>query len=183
LAREFGQVKEGMTDRWNEKKVMVMKEIMRAKMLQHEDVREALRSTGDASIEKNHPDDYYWGTGADGSGENVMGKIFLSFTLPLGMKGYLSLLSKYKKMMAIGTGLLIFGLLFWAPWMADDGGERAVWAVNDAYDEHGNTREFGRLSKRNPSECDGMHALWVPFGQLVTNCQRDWYVTFWGGIY
>jgi N-glycosidase YbiA len=77
LAREFGQAKEGMTEGWNEKKVFVMKEIMRAKMLQHEDVREALRSTGDAPIEKNHPDDSYWGTGADGSGENVMGKIWM----------------------------------------------------------------------------------------------------------
>jgi len=75
-AREFGQAKEGKDPDWNDKKVSVMKEIMRAKLLQHEDVRDALQRTNNAPILKNHPLDYYWGTGADGSGKNVMGKLW-----------------------------------------------------------------------------------------------------------
>ncbi len=75
LAREFGQTKEGRKENFD--KVTVMKEIMRAKLSQHKDVREILKATGEAVIEKNHPEDYFWGTGADGSGENMMGKIWM----------------------------------------------------------------------------------------------------------
>lgn len=75
LAREYGQAEDGRTPGFN--KVAVMKEIMKTKALQHADVREMLLKTGGATIEKNHPEDSYWGTGADGSGENVMGKIWM----------------------------------------------------------------------------------------------------------
>lgn len=75
LAREYGQATEGRTPAFN--KVAVMTEIMRAKRDQHADVEAVLRNTGDNIIIKNHPDDYYWGTGADSSGENVMGKIWM----------------------------------------------------------------------------------------------------------
>ncbi len=77
LSREFGQTKEGKKSNWEEQKVAVMKEIMRAKALQHADVREMLLSTGEIEIVKNHPDDFFWGSGADGSGQNVMGKIWM----------------------------------------------------------------------------------------------------------
>lgn len=75
LAREYGQTEQGRTPNFD--KVSVMKEIMRAKLLQHTDVFEMLKKTGDAIIEKNHPMDDFWGTGADGTGENVMGKIWM----------------------------------------------------------------------------------------------------------
>lgn len=75
LAREYGQAPLGMTENFN--KVFIMKEIMRAKLQQHFDVQEALRKIGHADIIKNHPDDYFWGAGADDSGENVMGKIWM----------------------------------------------------------------------------------------------------------
>jgi hypothetical protein len=75
LAREYGQKKDGRTQDFD--KVKEMKEIMRIKMHQHEDVRKMLEETGNALIEKNHPRDYFWGTGEDGSGENVMGKIWM----------------------------------------------------------------------------------------------------------
>ncbi len=77
LAREWAQVKEGRRSDWEEEKVKVMKEIMKAKVLQHEDVLNALRSTDNKVIEKNHPLDFFWGTGEDGSGKNVMGKIWM----------------------------------------------------------------------------------------------------------
>lgn len=75
LARAYGQAQDGRIENFD--KVAVMKDIMRTKMQQHADVREALHATGNAIIEKNHPKDYFWGTGADGSGKNVMGKIWM----------------------------------------------------------------------------------------------------------
>ncbi len=75
LAREYGQTKEGRRE--NLDKVAIMKEIMLAKLNQHKDVREILKSTGNFEIEKNHPKDIYWGTGLDGKGLNIMGKIWM----------------------------------------------------------------------------------------------------------
>lgn len=76
LAREYGQSPFGRTENFD--KVGVMKAIMRAKLQQHVDVQEMLRKTGDAEILKNHPgDEGYWGTGPDGRGANVMGKIWM----------------------------------------------------------------------------------------------------------
>lgn len=74
-AREIGQQTNGRT--LNFDKVAVMKEIMKAKLLQHEDVKAALLSTGNTVIEKNHPRDEFWGTAPDGTGQNVMGKIWM----------------------------------------------------------------------------------------------------------
>lgn len=76
-ARDWAQAKEGRRADWEKVKVKVMKEIMKAKVLQHEDVRLALLSTSDKIIEKNHPLDFFWGSGNDGSGKNVMGKIWM----------------------------------------------------------------------------------------------------------
>ncbi|PIR73910.1 MAG: hypothetical protein COU35_05245 [Candidatus Magasanikbacteria bacterium CG10_big_fil_rev_8_21_14_0_10_47_10] len=75
LAREYGQSPEGRGK--NIDKVATMKEIMRAKLEQHADVKRSLIETGDSIIEKNHPLDSFWGTGSDGMGENVMGKIWM----------------------------------------------------------------------------------------------------------
>ena len=75
LAREYGQELEGRAADFD--KVGVMKAIMRAKLEQHADVREALVETGDMDILKNHPEDSYWGTGATGDGQNVMGQIWM----------------------------------------------------------------------------------------------------------
>lgn len=77
LAREWAQVKEGRTEGFEERKVAIMNAIMKAKAEQHADVREKLVATGDTILEKNHPLDAYWGTGADGAGENVMGKLWM----------------------------------------------------------------------------------------------------------
>lgn len=75
LAREYGQSDVGRKIVFD--KVAEMKKIMREKMLQHADVKKILLLTGDDVIEKNHPDDYFWGTGADGTGQNKMGVIWM----------------------------------------------------------------------------------------------------------
>lgn len=77
LAREWAQTKEGRVEGFEEKKIGIIKSIMKAKTEQHADVREKLSGTGEAVLEKNHPSDSYWGTGADGKGENVMGKLWM----------------------------------------------------------------------------------------------------------
>jgi ribA/ribD-fused uncharacterized protein len=64
-----------LTPGWD--KEAVMKELFRAKLAQHDEVREFLISTGDATLLKVWPTDYTWGTGADGTGENRMGKLWM----------------------------------------------------------------------------------------------------------
>jgi ribA/ribD-fused uncharacterized protein len=61
----------------NFKKDTVMEELFRAKLAQHEEVRRFLQETGTRELRKVHDTDYYWGTGADGSGENRMGKLWM----------------------------------------------------------------------------------------------------------
>jgi ribA/ribD-fused uncharacterized protein len=62
---------------WPEDKVAIMEQILQAKAKQHEDVREALIRTGDRLIVENSPVDTFWGAGPDGTGENVIGKIWM----------------------------------------------------------------------------------------------------------
>lgn len=64
-----------------EHKRAVMKELMRAKALQHEEVKKALLDSGDAQIVKHittyPPGDGFWDDGADGTGQNETGKIWM----------------------------------------------------------------------------------------------------------
>jgi ribA/ribD-fused uncharacterized protein len=55
----------------------VMEEIMRAKTAQHSDIVAILKESGDRELLKVYDTDYYWGTGADGSGENKIGKLWM----------------------------------------------------------------------------------------------------------
>ncbi len=62
---------------WHDIKVKVMTELTRAKVQQNEDVRACLRATGVKTLIENSPVDDYWGSGPDGDGQNVMGKILM----------------------------------------------------------------------------------------------------------
>ena len=55
----------------------LMEKIFSAKLAQHTDIKEVLLESSDAVLLKVWPTDYYWGTGADGSGENRMGKLWM----------------------------------------------------------------------------------------------------------
>ncbi len=57
-------------------KAAVMEDIFRAKLAQHQDIADILRLSGTRGLHKVW-DDAYWGTGKDGSGQNVMGKIWM----------------------------------------------------------------------------------------------------------
>jgi ribA/ribD-fused uncharacterized protein len=62
---------------WAGKKVAVVEEILRAKLSQHAEARDALRDSGNEPIVEDSPTDYFWGEGADGSGQNVLGKLWM----------------------------------------------------------------------------------------------------------
>lgn len=52
----------------------IMREVVRAKFIQHDDIRQILLSTGDAKIVEHTVNDSYWG---DGSGTNMLGQILM----------------------------------------------------------------------------------------------------------
>jgi ribA/ribD-fused uncharacterized protein len=67
----------------NFNKAAVMEEIFRAKLAQHADIAQILKESGDRELIKVIDTDYYWGTGKDGSGQNVMGKIWMKLRAEL----------------------------------------------------------------------------------------------------
>jgi len=70
----YGNVKD---PEWESKKVDVMEKILRAKLAQHSEVAEALAQSGDEDIVEDSPVDYFWGEGADGTGQNMLGKLWM----------------------------------------------------------------------------------------------------------
>ena len=60
-----------------EQRVEIMEEVLRAKLVQHEDVREILRKTGTRMIVENSPVDSFWGIGPEGTGANHLGKLWM----------------------------------------------------------------------------------------------------------
>jgi hypothetical protein len=62
---------------WGNKKVAVVEEILRAKLAQHPEAQEALKESGHEDIVEDSPTDYFWGEGADGSGQNMLGKLWM----------------------------------------------------------------------------------------------------------
>jgi ribA/ribD-fused uncharacterized protein len=62
---------------WNEIKLSVMEEILRAKLEQHEDVKDALKRTEGREIIENSPVDIFWGIGPNKDGQNMLGNIWM----------------------------------------------------------------------------------------------------------
>jgi ribA/ribD-fused uncharacterized protein len=62
---------------WEEIKDDVMRKAVRAKIMQHPQVKETLLSTNDAIIIEHTKNDSYWADGGDGSGKNMLGKILM----------------------------------------------------------------------------------------------------------
>jgi N-glycosidase YbiA len=62
---------------WEGKKVSVLEAILRAKLAQHPEAQEALIESGQEEIIEDSPTDYFWGEGADGSGQNMLGKLWM----------------------------------------------------------------------------------------------------------
>lgn len=68
-------------DSYNKDKLMEI--IFRAKLEQHQDIKRVLKLTQGRELLKVFGSDYYWGTGADGSGQNKMGKLWMKLRAEL----------------------------------------------------------------------------------------------------
>jgi ribA/ribD-fused uncharacterized protein len=62
---------------WGSKKLAVLEAILRTKLAQHAEAKEALQRSGREEIVEDSPTDYFWGEGADGSGQNMLGKLWM----------------------------------------------------------------------------------------------------------
>ena len=62
---------------WDIVKTQVMHKAVYIKFLTHVDIREVLFSTGEQLLVEDSPCDYFWGCGADKSGQNHLGKILM----------------------------------------------------------------------------------------------------------
>jgi ribA/ribD-fused uncharacterized protein len=62
---------------WEAVKDAVMRQAVRTKFTQHEDLRRALLATGEAELVEHTAKDRYWGDGGDGSGRNRLGRILM----------------------------------------------------------------------------------------------------------
>jgi len=62
---------------WNKIKIKVLLELVKEKVNQHDEVKNALLATGVEEIVEDNPNDSFWGVGRDGKGENQMGKILM----------------------------------------------------------------------------------------------------------
>lgn len=62
---------------WDDVKVEVMHNILRAKAAQHEYVRRKLLATGDRELVENSWRDDYWGWGPKQDGQNMLGKLWM----------------------------------------------------------------------------------------------------------
>jgi ribA/ribD-fused uncharacterized protein len=77
-AKKLGQSrKHPIRDDWEIIKDDVMRRAIQAKFETHADIRERQLATGDEDLVEHARSDYYWGSGADGSGENMLGKILM----------------------------------------------------------------------------------------------------------
>jgi len=62
---------------WETVKDQVMRKALVAKFTQHPDLRASLLATGNEPLIEAAPRDFYWGSGADGSGRNRLGALLM----------------------------------------------------------------------------------------------------------
>ena len=62
---------------WDDVKLKIMKEILRAKVEQHSYVRKKLLESGDKELIENSWRDSYWGWGPNKDGANHLGKLWM----------------------------------------------------------------------------------------------------------
>lgn len=63
---------------WDVVKTQIMRKAVLRKFLSHPDIQEILLSTANETLVENSPNDYFWGCGAEKTGENHLGKILMS---------------------------------------------------------------------------------------------------------
>lgn len=81
--------------------------------------------------------------------------------------------------------ITITAVLFWSPWMGEDGGKDIITKLSQESDIQTEIRQLTNQhsynAETNPNGCDGLTSNWAPFGRKVNYCQYgSWYITFWG---
>jgi hypothetical protein len=61
----------------------IMRQALRAKFVQHEDLRQQLLATGNVRLVEHTTNDRYWGDGGDGSGRNMLGILLMELRAKL----------------------------------------------------------------------------------------------------
>ena len=88
LAAEMGRDRRRPLRRdWESVKDDVMREAVRAKFTQHDDLKATLLQTGDALLVEHTANDAYWGDGGDGRGKNMLGRILIEVRAELRAAG------------------------------------------------------------------------------------------------
>lgn len=72
---------------WEEIKLKVMEDILRAKLAQHPYVKKKLLQTGDQQLVEDSWRDAYWGWGPDKNGANHLGKLWMKLRAELADSG------------------------------------------------------------------------------------------------
>lgn len=72
---------------WDDVKVWIMREILRAKAAQHEYVRRKLLATGDRTLIENSWRDDFWGWGPNRDGKNMLGRLWMEVRAELRSEG------------------------------------------------------------------------------------------------
>lgn len=65
---------------WHQVKVQIMGDVLTAKVAQHPEIAEWLRATGSATLNEHKPvkgRDVFWSDDCDGSGQNMLGKLWM----------------------------------------------------------------------------------------------------------
>ena len=75
-ARDIGQTVP-IHDSWEEIKIQVMYDCCLAKFTQNQDLMDKLMGTGEEELIEDSPVDSFWGCGADGKGQNHLGKVLM----------------------------------------------------------------------------------------------------------
>lgn len=68
---------------WEDVKLDVMREALRAKFTQHEDLRETLLGTDGRDLIEHTTRDRFWGNGGDDTGENWLGRLLMELRADL----------------------------------------------------------------------------------------------------
>lgn len=68
---------EALRPDWDQVKDDVMRRGVLQKFQMHADIATVLLATGECLLVEKSPTDYYWGCGADGSGQNRLGQILM----------------------------------------------------------------------------------------------------------
>ncbi|KAF8546463.1 DUF1768-domain-containing protein [Imleria badia] len=62
---------------WSQVHVSKMETVLKLKFTQHRHLKQMLLDTGDAELVEDSPRDWFWGIGADGTGNNELGKALM----------------------------------------------------------------------------------------------------------